>query len=277
MGKNQEMEENSKNETSELKNRTIRSFYIFSYVSLLILLISVIFLEANSKFTGICALITTMFFALALLVDTLESTDRILESKALKYFFTITGILISTYGLIKANGSVNEILGVDPTNAPITVAALTVFHIIKDGSYIIGMTFFVLLLLFSPILAAILLPGIPEGMKAFAEKVRANDKEKSQPFFPTWLVLVSRSISLFFIFVLGSVFTEDRPNFEEVFIAATLEFMYFADFNNNNHCIGEAENKPVLFIAPNRVLLPVEKPKDINNLFKTAPCYSPNA
>ena len=258
----------------EIKNKTTGSFYLVAHTSLAALLVSLLFSSNDSILTAIFALISMVFFLIAFFIDVIESTDELLKNKTLKYLSYLAGALISTYGLINANASVNAILGVDASNAPITVVLLTFYHILKDGSVIIGAAFFIFMILLSPFLAVAIIPSIPDKVSNTIARIEPKSHKKDQPFFPKWLLWVSRIIALFFIFVLSQILNEQRPRYPEIFTEKVLEFMYFADFNLNNHCTGKAAGKPTLFIGPNRVLIPNENPEGIQDLFRSEACYS---
>lgn len=194
-----------------------------------------------------------ILFSLAIVADFVERTKHFHEVASVKLLGAVVLFVLATYGAVRANLDIGELLGVDPSTAKVSFAALAVYHaVITTAKWLV----YGALLLVFPLS---LLSPFSKHVRQFREKrrlhltevernirVQAPGSGRTRRFRN-----IGRVIGSFFILIGVALLDPDGPNHKML----VSNFIVKADFYPNRFCDAVQLNRSVMAIKDGKVVV----------------------
>jgi len=221
----------------------IEKTYLFSYFTAFVT--AVLWYQfGGERWIAFITIFSLFSFTFSILNDAIENGKNLFNYPAYKLLGSVIISIIITLVLIKTYQDVNSITGVDPTLLSFTTSLVFIFNMISYSTFIIGLTFMILLMVLTGFLPLII---------SWLTSKEKEKKEKNPWKVFSWL---SRFIALFCIYVLGNMFSPNGLIMNKVAPSLMTDLAIYADFNSKHNCLNkDLIDKPVLFLQKGFVLI----------------------
>ena len=229
------MSEVEKKETVDFRD------IVYAAATIIALVAALIVYSFDGLTVAISMLVGLLGFAFAVTNDAVETAKPLFKYSSMKGLATVFASLVTTFALIKTYQDINLIVGIDPSLLGFTSSIVFIIKLVSLSTFYIGIAFFIFMILASSFLPLLL---IPLGIKK--EKTTSN-----------WVKFrwFSRAVSIFAVYVLGSVLSPERPHNQALIHNVVYSLALYADFNTKHYCTNEdLTNKPVIFLQKGYVL-----------------------
>ena len=244
----------SQSDNPEKNVKFIDKTYVLAYVIAVISALVVYSIEG--KVAAAAIIIGLLGFTFSVLNDAVETSKNLFKYSSVKSLAAVFASVVTTFALIKTYQDINSVIGIDPSLLGFTSSIVFIIKLVSLSAFYVGIAFFIFMILASTFLPLLLLPL---GIK------KEDKKNKSHWGKFRWF---SRVLSLFAVYILGSVLSPDRPLNKVIITNLVKDFALYADFNSKHHCTNsDVSGKPVIFLQKGHVLTPK------GNGFEIVKCY----
>jgi hypothetical protein len=263
----------SKLQGGYLRLQVNQRLYVNAIVLLIVFLSSAVIL-GTSELRGVLFL-SFAFWAAAICYDLLALYKKVYENLLGKAALLLLFSLCTNFAVVLSAQVVNNIVGVDPSKFPHTIALLAILYIpflAAIGFYILFNVFYLILALVSPLLLVFHIV-IPDG-KAKTILLPGYAPPKEIPFRRITIFVQFVSIAIFCYVMFGlSTNVNVMQSYTQFLSNTASSFLYHWEMYSKTQCNVEPGTR-VTFVSDDRILVGT---KDLSGIsFKLRECTSLN-